>query len=441
MQRTRLIRMAKLGAVLSVPALLWAFSTGPEAHNTGVPGTGEPTCVQCHLGTPLNGGGGHLMIMGANTYVPGQKQTFTIHIEDSAASRYGFQATARLAADRGQQAGTFTRGTRQLVLCAATNPNDTGIERPASGCSANRPIEFLEHSQPFTTNSIDIEWTAPANASGAIEIWVSANAASGPTTEAGDHIYNSSLTLTPAASGPRPAVSQGGVINAAQFGAQAGVASGTWIEIYGSNLASTTREWAGGDFNGTTAPTSLDGVSVSIAGRPAFIRFISPGQINAQVPDGIGTGPVPLIVTNGNGASDAINVTATSVLPGLLAPFTVNGKRYIAALQGSTVVGSPQFTPVKPGDVITLYGIGFGPVNPVVAAGRIVTELSTLSQPFTMRIGQSQVTASYRGLGPNFIGLYQFNLAVPDLPDGDHAVTIDLGGVGTGQDIYLTIRR
>lgn len=449
MQKSRAILIAKFATVLSVPVLLWAFSAGPDAHKTGVPGTGEETCaqVQCHVGTPVNGGGGQLMIMGSTTYTPGQKQTFTIHIEDSAARAYGFQATARLAGDRNQQAGTFTRGERQLVLCAATNPNDVGQERPAAGCPANRPIEFIEHSAPFQTGSIDIEWTAPAAASGNIEIWVSANAANGDGTERNDRIYNTSLTLTPGAAGPRPAVAEGGVINAAQFGAQAGVAAGTWIEIYGSNLSTNTREWAGGDFSGTTAPTSLDGVSVSIGGRPAFIRFISPGQVNVQVPDGVGVGPVPLIVTNSNGASEPRTVTASLVLPGLLAPFTVNNRRYIAAFQGATVVGSPQFNPVRPGDVITLYGIGFGPVVTNIPAGRIAPPINPpdvehrLTNPLTIRIGQNIATLSYRGLGPNFVGLYQFNLTVPDVADGDHLVTVDLGGTGTGQEMYLMVRR
>jgi uncharacterized protein (TIGR03437 family) len=125
----------------------------------------------------------------------------------------------------------------------------------------------------------------------------------------------------------------------------------------------------------------------------------------------------------------------------LLAPFTVENRRYLAAFQGSTVVGSPQFAAVRPGEVVTLYGIGFGPVNPNFAPGRVVSDLNTLVSPVTIRIGESVAQPSYRGLGPNFIGLYQFNITVPDLPDGDHRVTVDLGGMGTGQEIYLRIRR
>ncbi len=44
---------------------------------------------------------------------------------------------------------------------------------------------------------------------------------------------------------------------------------GSWVEIYGSYLAPDSRSWAGTDFNGTSAPTSLDGTSVTIGGQPA----------------------------------------------------------------------------------------------------------------------------------------------------------------------------
>jgi uncharacterized protein (TIGR03437 family) len=442
MKKERRVLIVKLGVAIATPVVLWAYASGPIAHETGVPNTGESTCVSCHTGTPLNGGGGSLGISasGGTNYTPGEKQTVTIQINDSAARRYGFQMTARLSSDPNQQAGTFTAGANQFVICAGTNPSDTGVNRPGSTCPANQPIEFIEHSSPFQTNTISVEWTPPASASGDIEIWVSANAANGDGNFTGDHIYNGSIKLSPASSAPKPVLSQGGIINAAQFGAKAGVAPGTWVEIYGTNLSTTTREWTGADFSGNTAPTSLDGVSVNIAGKAAFIRYISPGQINAQVPDDIGTGPVPVVVTNSNGPSDPLTVTAVAAQPGLLAPFSSGGKQYIAAFQGSTIVGSPTFTPVKPGDVITLYGIGFGTVSPAIPSGRIADQLNSIVAPLKIRIGGSDATASYQGLGPNFVGLYQFNITVPNVGDGDQPVTVDLGGIGTGQEIYITVK-
>ncbi|MBS1873139.1 MAG: hypothetical protein JSU00_07980 [Acidobacteria bacterium] len=439
-RREQFSKLAKFAVGLAaVPVLLWAYSSGPEAHKTGVPapGNNEPTCVLCHSGTALNGGGGKVTLTASgNSYTPGQKQTLTITVTDSAAKVYGFQATARLASDLNQQAGSFTPSASQQVICATPSVNDAG-----GPCSGNSTLQFIEHRQPSTSNVINIDWTPPAAASGDITIYVSANAANRDGQTSGDHIYNTSLTLTAASATPKPVIAEGGIISAAAFGAFKGVSPGTWVEIYGSNLSATTGEWSGGDFNGTTAPTKLGGVTVTIAGKSAFIRYISPGQVNVQAPDGIGTGPVQVVVTSQDVASDPVNITAYNTLPGLLQL----GNGYVAAFQGSTIVGSPGFAPVKPGDTIVLYGIGFGPTNPLVPAGQITpapaSGQNTITSALGIVIGGSSPTMSYQGLPPGFVGLYQFNLTVPSIPDGDQPLTVAVGGNPNGQSLKLTVKR
>ncbi|HMD49733.1 MAG TPA: hypothetical protein VKG79_11570, partial [Bryobacteraceae bacterium] len=65
------------------------------------------------------------------------------------------------------------------------------------------------------------------------------------------------------------------VVSASGFGGFPAVAPGTWVEIYGTNLAPDTRSWASSDFVGNNAPTLLDGVQVMIGGQKAFIDYIS----------------------------------------------------------------------------------------------------------------------------------------------------------------------
>ncbi len=110
------------------------------------------------------------------------------------------------------------------------------------------------------------------------------------------------------------------MVSAGAFGAFTSVAPESWIEIYGANLAADSRLWTGADFNGLNAPTSLDGTRVTIGGQSAFLDYISPNQVNAQVPSNIGTGLQPLIVTTAAGASAAYSVTVNADQPGLLAP-------------------------------------------------------------------------------------------------------------------------
>lgn len=259
--------------------------------------------------------------------------------------------------------------------------------------------------------------------------------------------------LTPAGSPPGspPSIKDKGIVSASAFGQFASIAPGSWIEIYGSNLATNTRGWAGPDFNGINAPTSLDGTKVTIGGQSAFVDYISPGQINAQVPSTVSTGPQPVVVSTATGASSAYTITVNADEPGLLAPssFNIGGKQYVAALfsDGATYVlpaGAIAGVPSKraqAGDTITLYGIGFGPVVPDIPAGQIVQRSNALAQSFHLLFGQTEATVSYAGLAPSAVGLYQFNVVVPSVPANDAVpLTFTLGGVPATQTLYTAVQ-
>jgi uncharacterized protein (TIGR03437 family) len=221
-----------------------------------------------------------------------------------------------------------------------------------------------------------------------------------------------------------------GVISASGFGALPSIAPGSWIEIYGANLACTaptcTRQWATSDFNGIEAPTSLNNTTVSVGGQSAFVEYISPAQVNVQVPGGVGLGTQPVIVSTAAGASSAYNVNVNLQEPALYAPpvFKILGVQYVGALFNdlATYVFPPDsFNGItsraaKPGDTIVLFGIGFGPVpgNPPGQIPQAANGLTLPIQPkFYFNGVQAQV--SYAGLVPGFIGEYQFNVIVPSL--------------------------
>ena len=68
------------------------------------------------------------------------------------------------------------------------------------------------------------------------------------------------------------------------------------MAIYGSNLASVASQTrSGGDFKGNLAPSALGGTTVTIGGQPAFIDYLSPGQVNAQVPSNVAPGSQPVV--------------------------------------------------------------------------------------------------------------------------------------------------
>lgn len=246
-----------------------------------------------------------------------------------------------------------------------------------------------------------------------------------------------------------PVVSSGGIVSASAFGEFTSVAPGSWVEIYGSNLANDTRGWTEADFNGINAPTSLDGTSVTIGSQKAFVDYISPGQVNALIPSNVSTGTQQVTVTSPGGTSASVNLSVNPVEPGLLAPpnFNIGGTQYVVAqfADGTYVLPTGAINgltsrPGKPGDTIVLYGIGFGPVMSDIPAGQLVQQANTLASDFHLFIGGLECQVQYDGLAPTYTGLYQFNIVVPSgIPSGAVPLTFTVAGVAGTQKMYVAV--
>ena len=239
----------------------------------------------------------------------------------------------------------------------------------------------------------------------------------------------------------------GGVITASGFGGFTSIAPGTFIEIYGSNLAADSLDWSGA-FNGVNAPTSLAGTKVTIGGQAAFIAYASPGQVNALVPSNVATGQQQITVTTAIGTSAPYTVTVNPTAAGMLAPgyLNIGGVQYVGALFSDyqTFVAPPGAISgyasrrAKPGDVIVIFGIGFGPVTPNIPAGQISPGNSQrrLAPPLQIFFGSTPATLQYSGLAPSLVGVYQFNVVVPNIPPSDAVpVTFSSGWSERGANV------
>ena len=447
MDRSKKVYAAKCAVILSaIPALILAHSSGPQPRSTGAPGDNTCSQASCHIGTAVDGGGGKVEISfdSGTTYTPGTKVKVTVKVTDSAAARYGFQASSRLSSNTSSaQAGTFTPGTGQFVQC------ENSDERPAAGCPSTASLEFIQHSSPNSTGTFEFDWTPPTTAAGDVIFYVAGNAANGNNEQTGDHIYTNMarLTVGGASTGPKPALTQGGAVNAGSGKAE--IASGTWVSIFGTNLAANLRVLDGPDVVNGVLPTTLDGAGVTIGGKPAFIGFVSPTQINALVADDTATGDTQIVATSANGQSTPVTSTRVALSPAFL-PFTdAAGKKYVAARHAdfSVMAKAGMFsglttTPAKPGEVVLLFAVGLGPTNPAVAAGKVPTDIAKIPDTFTLRIGDVPATVAYAGVSPGSAGLYQFNVTVPDsLPNGDAAVVVEVNGVRSQDNIFITVQR
>jgi uncharacterized protein (TIGR03437 family) len=156
-----------------------------------------------------------------------------------------------------------------------------------------------------------------------------------------------------------------------------------------------------------------------------------------------------VIVSNEDGASDPFMVTANPVQPALLAAFAVGGKSYLTAVlpDGDYVmpagaVAGVTSRPAKPGETIVCYGIGFGPVDPPVAAGTIASGASALIAPVQATFGSVPATVPYAGVAPGIVGLYQFNITVPAIADNlAIPFTLSVGGRTVGQTLYTSVQQ
>ena len=302
------------------------------------------------------------------------------------------------------------------------------------------------------TASSSVFWASvsPASASAPATLSVSvnpANLAAGTYTgnvqiaAAGAAGSPASITLTLVVQGTQPAGTITGVLNGGSF--QSGFASATWVSIFGTNLSANTANWGSSSFANGLLPTSLDGVSVAINGVPAYMNYISPTQINVLAPDDATTGAVQVVVTAAGQKSNSFTAQKQQFAPAFFA--FANGKYVAAEHANYSYLGAPGLiagvttTPAQPGEIILLYGTGFGPTNPALPTANLVTTAEPLTNKVTLTIGGVTANVQFAGLVES--GLYQFNVTVPSLPSGDAPVVATIGGVSTQTGVSIMVQQ
>ena len=181
---------------------------------------------------------------------------------------------------------------------------------------------------------------------------------------------------------------------------------------------------------------------MTINGTPAYVDYISPGQINALAPDGVTAGTAQVQVNVAQQNSNILSGQAAQFAPAL---FTF-GDGYAAAEHVDySLLGKPNLlpgavtTPAQPGETILLYGTGFGPTNPPLPTAQLVTTAEPLANQVQISIGGVTASVTFAGLvGP---GLYQLNVTVPNLPNGDAAVLAGIGAVSSQSGVSITVQQ
>jgi uncharacterized protein (TIGR03437 family) len=155
-------------------------------------------------------------------------------------------------------------------------------------------------------------------------------------------------------------------------------------------------------------PASLAGASVSVGGQPARLLYVSPTQINAQVPYEVSTLGAPVVVSNANGKSNSVNVATALYAPAI---FSVGSSPAIFKANGTLVSAT---NPASAGDTLYIYATGLGATTPGLTSGKLTPgTVPYLTAPVSVLFGAAGVKASSSTLVAGFSGLCQIAAVVP----------------------------
>ena len=225
------------------------------------------------------------------------------------------------------------------------------------------------------------------------------------------------------------------------------IAPNTWVVLKGSNLSRPrdARTWQLSDFVNSQMPTELDGVSVTVNGKKAFVYYISSGQVNILTPPDALPDSIAVQVTVDGARSNAFQVAAQRLSPSFYEAVSSLGLPYVLAQHADYSLVGPPFlfpglsTPAKPGETLLLYATGFGPTDVPVVSGSSNQAGTAQGAPPAVTVGGLPAAASNAVL--IWPGEYQINVVVPaNAPDGDLLLSATFGDVSTQANLLLSVQ-
>jgi uncharacterized protein (TIGR03437 family) len=211
-------------------------------------------------------------------------------------------------------------------------------------------------------------------------------------------------------SGANPVIS--GAANAASF--QNTYAPGMILSIFGTQLALTTRS-----VGSAPLPTTLDNVSVTVNGIAAPLYYISPAQLNVQIPYETTSNGTATVTVRNNGQTALSQIRMSATAPGI---FTDTSGGILPAATAAR------------GQTMSLYLTGAGALQPSIATGAVPAGSATSSPTATtsVTVGGIQASTTYIGVPSWAIGVLQINLTVPvSVPAGQQSVVVTVGGASS----------
>jgi uncharacterized protein (TIGR03437 family) len=221
------------------------------------------------------------------------------------------------------------------------------------------------------------------------------------------------------------------IVNAADF--QPGpVAPGSIVSVFGSNLAPRAD-----NAPNVPLPTVLEGTSLRVNGVPSPIYYVSPTQVNAQIPYEISPGAATVTLSAGANLLPPVPLTIQASAPGL---FLSDQNRAVVQNQDGAVNGPDHSA--APGSIVTAYVTGQGPLNLPIPSGNAAPSdpLIGAVTGISATIGGQNVEVTFAGMAPGLVGVFQVNLRIPALVAGDYPLAIEVGPL-TSNSGLITVGR
>ena len=446
--------------LLLVALPLAAYESGLPVAHTG--GFGQPTCATggCHRVDSSNTASVRVEV---GPYVPGSSQQVRVILESAFATRWGFQLTARQRNNPAQSAGTFEASSNFVAVRCPS-----GSFAP---CAASE-MQYVTHTSvgtnaggPADRQAWGFTWNPPASDVGPIDFAVAGLASNNDKGTNGDVTVTATTASLHAPSNSPMIAAQGAVLHAGALSVPTqAVAPKQLLSIFGSNLNAP-----GAFIEATVADFDFDGFLPTALGKLSFefttpgdpnvrlgrMIFVSENQANLQTPDfpvtAAGIVRIQAVINRGAGASEirsnVVEAPVARVSPGLFT-FGNNangfppGRGSAAAVNGVSgrIIASPEAgvagsVLARPGDIVLLYGTGFGPTSAQPGEAAEAENISGV----TVMIGNAQATVQYAGAAPTFVGLQQFNVVVPNLAPGNYDLKVSQNGMQSQPMVFLPV--
>lgn len=245
------------------------------------------------------------------------------------------------------------------------------------------------------------------------------------------------VQLTVEAQNP-PVAFPGGVVNNGTFVGNQPLALGDITAVFGDQFT------YGDPASASSLPlgTTLGNTQVLVNGTAAPVYYVSPGQINFQIPFEAATGDGTIQVMRNGTTGNTIYVNIASIEPSFL---LLSGGPYVIMTTPAGALTGISGAPVHANDVVVIYVIGLGPTSPTVPSGT-ASPSSPLANAAATQVCFGEhaavtkppvcVSAQFAGLSPGFVGLYQINVAIPSgLPTGNVPIYYTIGGQSSDSEM------